>query len=205
MPEERPEPNAVAVPLDQRELRTHTLLQFMLGTDEYERCEKFLEMELFQHRTVNWGMIDAMAQRERLEGLLGRRWLEAIRCAEPQYAELTVEFHSTFKYSPEWFMQPYTVQFMLGRQPFRMSVPQFAEAIGFYTREESSVVGFRRSLRGVTVNREDYHVTEAELAEFWLTIADSEWSTRAVASSLRDTFIGSSRAQSWVGRVEKIR
>ncbi|KAJ0454388.1 hypothetical protein HanIR_Chr15g0739491 [Helianthus annuus] len=189
MPEERPEPNAVAVPLDQRELRTHTLLQFMLGTDEYERCEKFLEMELFQHRTVNWGMIDAMGQRERLEGLLGQRWLEAIRCAEPQYAELTVEFHSTFKYSPEWFMQPYTVQFMLGRQPFRMSVPQFAEAIGLYTREESSVVGFRRSLRGVTVNREDYHVTEAELAEFWLTIADSEWSTRAVASSIRDPFV----------------
>ncbi|KAM0006237.1 hypothetical protein Hdeb2414_s0008g00286651 [Helianthus debilis subsp. tardiflorus] len=86
-------------------------------------------------------------------------------------------------------MQPYTVQFMLGRQAFRMSVPQFAEAIGLYTREESSVVGFRRSLRGITVNREDYYVMEEELSEFWLTIADSAWSTRAVASSIQDPFV----------------
>ncbi|MFS7917539.1 hypothetical protein Hanom_Chr03g00190231 [Helianthus anomalus] len=71
-------------------------------------------MMLFQHKTVNWATIDKMIRGGNLESLLGPRWLEVIRCAEPQYSEITVEFHSTFQYSLTWFVQPYTVRFVLG-------------------------------------------------------------------------------------------
>ena len=146
--EEAPMIGSVPIPVDERELSEHTLLPFELATDEAVRCERFMDLEIYQARTFDWDLIEAMGLTDRLETLLWPSWRSALRCSEVQYAELTMEFHSTFQYDLARFSEPTAISFALGRRKFTMSVPDFAVATGFYTREEADAPGFAQLLRG---------------------------------------------------------
>ncbi|KAJ0851740.1 hypothetical protein HanRHA438_Chr14g0630381 [Helianthus annuus] len=131
-PEERPLLETPVLPLEQRVLQEHTLLDFALGSMESKRLDRFCTLRLYKHHTINWEMLEAIGQRQRMEEFSGPRWVNALRCVEPQYAELTTEFHSTFRYDADRYVEPYTLSFYLGRQQFMWSVDQFARAAGFY-------------------------------------------------------------------------
>ncbi|KAF5786820.1 hypothetical protein HanRHA438_Chr10g0457971 [Helianthus annuus] len=170
-PENRPMPETPIVPLDQRVLWDYTLLDFEIGTIESLRMDKFCKMQLYKHRTFNREMLEAMGQRQRMEEFLGPKWLDVLRCADPQYIELTIEFHSTFIYNADRNVEPYTLSFSLGRQHYVWSTEQFSRAVGFYVQGEL----FQNALRGAC-KKEDYqteYVLESELALFWNTIADN--------------------------------
>ncbi|KAM0070962.1 hypothetical protein Hdeb2414_s0001g00019411 [Helianthus debilis subsp. tardiflorus] len=66
-----------------------------------------------------------------------------------------------------------------------MSLPQFAEATGFYTDQEVESE-FRGLLRQVVKEEKDYCVLKEELARFWRAIAISPFSNNMVASDIRD-------------------
>ncbi|KAI3724961.1 hypothetical protein L1987_64729 [Smallanthus sonchifolius] len=56
-PEVRPAPDAQPTPIEDRILQHHTLLRFELMTEESVRLERFVDMEPYQHRTFDWGLV----------------------------------------------------------------------------------------------------------------------------------------------------
>ncbi|KAI3821111.1 hypothetical protein L1987_08668 [Smallanthus sonchifolius] len=103
-------------------LREHPLLQFELGTQESRKLDTLIDTNLLQFRTIDWTLLDNIGQRDRIEALLGDKFRAALCCMAPQYEELTLEFHATF------------------RQVFEMTMPQFAVATQLYTQAE--VLGY---------------------------------------------------------------
>ncbi|KAI3744489.1 hypothetical protein L1987_57571 [Smallanthus sonchifolius] len=163
VPEARPTADADPIPLYARVLHHHTLLRFDLMTEETVRLERFVDMELYHYRGFDWGLVEELGQIQRLREFIDARWTTALACDATQYMELTVEFHTTFRYVTGQFEEPAAVSFALGRHVFEMSVPQFAVAMGWYT--------------------------EAGLRDFWNSIADGPYSSSLVESSIRDPII----------------
>ncbi|KAJ0431186.1 hypothetical protein HanIR_Chr17g0845661 [Helianthus annuus] len=67
-----------------------------------------------------------------------------------------------------------------------MTLPQFAEATGFYSCQEVESEEFRGLLRQVVKERQDFCVLKEELERFWRMIAISPFSNNMVASDIRD-------------------
>ncbi|KAD5961049.1 hypothetical protein E3N88_12522 [Mikania micrantha] len=169
-----------------RRIREHTLLSFDLGTFESQRLDRFISLELLHHRNIDWELLDQLGQRDRIERLLGPRWTTVLACDWPQYKELALEFHSTFMYDDSEFDSMDAVSFALGRRVYEMSIPQFAVATGFYTEEEVMLPRFTTCLRGASKKNRECCLSEADLSDFWATIADSPFSTSMVESEIRD-------------------
>ncbi|KAL8223230.1 hypothetical protein R6Q57_020629 [Mikania cordata] len=172
-----------------RRLRDHTLLMFEMGTFESDRLDMFISLELLHHWNISWDLIDQLGQRDRLERLLGPKWVRVLACDWPQYKELTMEFHSTFMYDDSEFDSLDAVSFSLGRQVYEMSILQFAVVSGFYTEDEVLSPMFGSSLRGATKKNRDFCLFEVDLSEFWATIADSPFSTSMLESDIRDPLL----------------
>ncbi|KAJ0757570.1 hypothetical protein HanOQP8_Chr04g0147661 [Helianthus annuus] len=86
-----------------------------------------------------------------------------------------------------------------------MTLTQFAEATGFYTRQEVEAAEFRALLREVVKERQDYCVLKEDLARFCRTIAISPFSNNMVASDIRDPlyrFVHKILAATLIGRHE---
>ena len=144
--ERRPSPDAQ--PTARGRLRQHTILDFEYEQPEWHEMNRIWRFRVFQHKTFDWGLIGQLGQEQRIRELLGPRWIAALTCEWPQYAELTMEVYSTFRYDFHRFSEPDTVSFALGRTTYEMSVPQFAVAVGFYTEAEVADPGFASLLRG---------------------------------------------------------
>jgi len=172
-----------------RRLREHTLLRFELGSFEAERLDRFVSVNLLHHRSFDWTLLGVLGQRERVEQMLGPRWINVLSCDWPQYRELTVEFHSTFIHHDDQYDEVDIVSFALGRQVFEMTIPQFAVATGFYTEEEVHSPEFLTRLRGANRRQRDYSIGEAELSAFWTSIADSPFSNSMVESDIKDPIL----------------
>ncbi|KAI3787378.1 hypothetical protein L1987_41810 [Smallanthus sonchifolius] len=121
-------------------LREHRLLQFELGTQESRKLDTLIDTNLLQFRTIDWTLLDNIGQRDRIEALLGDKFRAALCCMAPQYEELTLEFHATFRYKQGNFEQHDAVSFSLGRQVYEITMPQFAVATQLYTQAE--VLGY---------------------------------------------------------------
>ncbi|KAL8256137.1 hypothetical protein R6Q59_031204 [Mikania micrantha] len=66
LPIEEDEP----VPIDDRVLRDHTVLQFEQGTEEATRCERFVMMEHYHHRTFDRELLERLGRLEEMMLLL---------------------------------------------------------------------------------------------------------------------------------------
>ncbi|KAJ0552952.1 hypothetical protein HanRHA438_Chr08g0342691 [Helianthus annuus] len=67
-----------------------------------------------------------------------------------------------------------------------MTIPQFAVATGFYTKEEVQAPGFATSQRDVVKKRRQHSVMKDDLVRFWSTIATVPYSNNMVASDITD-------------------
>ncbi|KAL8217790.1 hypothetical protein R6Q57_021163 [Mikania cordata] len=172
-----------------RRLLDHTLLMFEMGTYERDRLDMFITLELLHHRNISWDLIDQLGQRDRLERMLGPKWVRVLACDWPQYKELTIEFHSIFMYDDSEFDSIDAVSFSQGRRVYEMTIPQFAVVSGFYTEDEVMSPGLMSSLRGATKKNKDFCLSEVDLSEFWATIADSPFSTSMLESDIRDPLL----------------
>ncbi|KAJ0430957.1 hypothetical protein HanRHA438_Chr17g0839181 [Helianthus annuus] len=182
------------------------LLRFTVGSAEYMKFDTIKKLKLLEFRRIDWDLVGQLGQVERLQELLGPKFRMALDCDAPQYYELTMEFHSTFYYRhPGGFDEPNVVSFVLGKRIFNMSLPQFAEATGFYTVQEVESEEFRGLKRQVVKEEHDYCVLKEELARFWRTIAISPFSNNMVASDIRDPvyrFVHKILASTLIGRHE---
>ncbi|KAL8199730.1 hypothetical protein R6Q57_013298 [Mikania cordata] len=178
-----------AVPIDDRVLRDHTVLQFEQGTEEATRCDRFEMMEHYHHRTFDRELLKRLGRLEEFDAIVRDEWRTVLDCRWPQYMELIVVFHSTFRHMSGSFDDPAAVSFALGRRTFSMSIPQFAIATGFYTAEQVREPGFAQSLRAVVREPIDQGITERQLEEFWMSIADGPFTSAIIESSIRDPLI----------------
>ncbi|KAJ0670729.1 hypothetical protein HanOQP8_Chr13g0477831 [Helianthus annuus] len=164
------------------------------------------DVQLLECRRIDWELVGRLGQVERMQELLGPKFRMVLDCDAPQYYELTLEFHSTFQYRyPGGFDEPDVVSFVLGKRILNMTLPQFAEATGFYSCQEVESEEFRGLLRQVVKERHDYWVLKKELARFWCTIAISPFSNNMVASDIRDPlyrFVHKILAATLIGRHE---
>src|ERR1043165_9116028 len=142
-----------------------------------------------QHRTINWELMGVLDQHERMEEMLGPKWMAILKCDRPQYRELTVEFYSTFRYNADRFLEQHAVSFSLGRRLYEFSVPRFAVVAGIYTDKEVKASGFSRLLRGSYKKKRSSSILTRDLKEFWRTIAVGEFGNNVTESRIRDPVI----------------
>ncbi|KAD4385340.1 hypothetical protein E3N88_25508 [Mikania micrantha] len=57
------------VPVDEPRLRDHTDLQFEHGTDEAMRCERFVTMEHYHHRTFDRDLLERLGRLEEFDAI----------------------------------------------------------------------------------------------------------------------------------------
>ena len=188
-PEILPQEDDAVEPIEDRDIRAHTILRFAPTTLEFRAFDKIAATQTLQHRSFDLDLLRTLGSAERLEGLLDARWRSVLGCRWAQYDELTMDFHSTLLFTAGSLTDPTTVSFSLGRQVHTMSITDFAVLTGFYTREETATPIFTESLRAVIREPHALGVTDSQLAAFWMRIADSAYSTSAVESSIRDPFL----------------
>ncbi|KAM0033719.1 hypothetical protein Hdeb2414_s0016g00489241 [Helianthus debilis subsp. tardiflorus] len=182
------------------------LLRFTFGSAEYLKYDPIKKLNLLEFRRIDWDLVRQLGQVERLEQLLGSKFRMAVECDAPQYYQLTLEFHSTFYYRhPGGFDEPDVVSFSLGRRIFNMTLPQFAEATGFYSCQEVDSDEFRSLLRYVAKEEKESCVMPGDLQRFWANIATTPYSGNMVASDIRDPlyrFVHKILAATLIGRYE---
>ncbi|KAI3732623.1 hypothetical protein L1987_63830 [Smallanthus sonchifolius] len=122
----------------------------------------------------------------KIEALLGDKFRAALCCMAPQYEELTLEFHATFRYKQGNFEQHDAVSFSLGRQVYEMTMPQFAVATQLYTQAEVQTLEFITSVRGVFTKQHDYSLVRNDLVRFWGTISNAPFSGSMLNSEIID-------------------
>ncbi|KAJ0456885.1 hypothetical protein HanIR_Chr15g0767541 [Helianthus annuus] len=86
-----------------------------------------------------------------------------------------------------------------------MTLPQFAEATGFYSCQEVESDEFRGLLRYVVKEEKEFCVMAGDLQRFWATIATTPYSSNMVASDIRDQlyrFVHKILAATLIGRYE---
>ncbi|KAM0027871.1 hypothetical protein Hdeb2414_s0019g00545301 [Helianthus debilis subsp. tardiflorus] len=79
-------------------LRDSPLLQFASESAEYSRYRVLEAVKLLEFRRIDWELVGRLGQFDRLQQLLGEKFRLALDCDAPQYYELALEFHSTFRY-----------------------------------------------------------------------------------------------------------
>ncbi|KAL8229653.1 hypothetical protein R6Q57_014553 [Mikania cordata] len=138
-------------------------------------------MEHYHHRTFDRELLERLGCLDEFNAIVKGEWRTALDCRWHQYLELTVEFHSIFRQTLGSFDDPAAVSFALGRHTYSMSIPQFAIATRFYKDAQS--------LRAVVREPNDLGITERQLGEFWMSIADRAFTSGIVESSIRDPLI----------------
>ncbi|KAL8258395.1 hypothetical protein R6Q59_030436 [Mikania micrantha] len=156
---------------------------------EHARVTTLAGLEIIQHRGFDRAVIERLGRLEEFDSMLTPPWVYLLRCRWPQYAELTVEFHSTFQYDARSVTTPGAVAFALGRTAHSMIVADFAVAMGIYTREEVTARAFEDLLLGVSRAARPGHATEYEMAAFWSTIAIPPHTDRRLATHIRDPLL----------------
>ncbi|KAJ0725815.1 hypothetical protein HanPI659440_Chr12g0463181 [Helianthus annuus] len=105
-------------------LLDNPLLRFLFDTDKYYRLDIIKSVQLLGFRRIDWDLVRQLGQVDRLEQLLGPKFRLALDCDEPQYHQLTLEFHSTFQYRHRGgFDEPDVVSFVIGKRIFYMTLP----------------------------------------------------------------------------------
>ncbi|XP_035831085.1 uncharacterized protein LOC118480390 [Helianthus annuus] len=164
----------------------HPILKFELDSPEYEKFEKLKDIELLQHRVINWKWLNEIGSEQEVRDLLGERLIDALNCVEPQYEELVLEFHSTWVHKEGKFDLGTTVLFSFGRQVYEMNVLRFAIVSGLYTEEEVKRPEFATYLRGAYNKPRDCSVGGTELKEFWKTISNRPFGSTNLITSVRN-------------------
>ncbi|MFS8003416.1 hypothetical protein Hanom_Chr13g01213741 [Helianthus anomalus] len=154
----------------------HPILKFELDSPEYDTFEKLKDIELLQHRVINW------------------KWLREIG-SEQEYEELVLEFHSTWVHKEGTFDQGTAVSFSFGRQVYEMNIARFAIVLGLYTEEEVKRPDFATYLRGAYNKPRDYSVGGTELKVFWGTISDRPFASRNLITSVRNLEVGGEQGE----------
>ncbi|XP_076901115.1 uncharacterized protein LOC143555456 [Bidens hawaiensis] len=167
----------------------HQVLRFYDPFEEYTRHTRMRGMQLLLMRTFDWVLLGTLGADTTIQGLMSDRWRAVLECDSISYVELTREFCSTFSYTAPDFDEPHAVSFSLGRHVYEMSVPDFAVATGFYTREDVQTSAFLQSFRGYTTHQQQgrpFWLTEPDLAQFWGQIANGAHSISVVASAIKN-------------------
>ncbi|KAJ0443965.1 hypothetical protein HanIR_Chr16g0826581 [Helianthus annuus] len=165
----------------------HPVLDFEEGTEERVKLKKYVVTQTLEHRVMDWGWLQGMGASERVAELLGPRLRMAMdACNGPQYTELTIEFHCTFRHKEGTFAEKDAVSFSLGRNLYEMNMAQFGVALGFYTPEEVETDEFVNGLRGVYNHPRPKCLNLVDLERFWDTIASQPFSHTNLITSVRD-------------------
>ncbi|KAJ0744619.1 hypothetical protein HanPI659440_Chr10g0389711 [Helianthus annuus] len=167
----------------------HTLLQFHPDSDEYTALQRYLGLRYQRARVLDWGLIERMDVRTRLEGLITPRWRRLLDERRAFHHELVLEFHSTFKFHHARFTEPAAATFALGRRTHILSLAQFAVHAGLYTLEETTQLISTESLMGWTDAALPQCVTTTQLTTFWSIIGDGAWVSGIPAIQISDLVI----------------
>ena len=165
----------------------HPVLDFEDGTEERVKLKKYVVTQTLEHRVMDWEWLQSMGASERVAELLGPRLRMAMdACDGPQYTELTIEFHCTFRHKEGTFAEKDAVSFSLGRNLYEMNMAQFGVALGFYTPEEVETDEFVNGLRGVYNHPRPKCLNSVDLERFWDTIASQPFAQTNLITSVRD-------------------
>lgn len=77
-------PNDQPIPEDEKVFSRHTFLKIALDTDERVKCEKFVDIDLLKHRTINLNLMDQLGATQQVRQFLGPKWLNAITFSSTQ-------------------------------------------------------------------------------------------------------------------------
>ena len=110
------------LPDDLPTVENHTLLQFRRHSDEHTTLQRFLGLRFHRARVIDWALMGRMDAIARLEELITPRWMRLLDVRRPAYHELTLEFHSTFRFDSARLTSMGGVSFALGRWTHIMSI-----------------------------------------------------------------------------------
>ncbi|KAL8246463.1 hypothetical protein R6Q59_007679 [Mikania micrantha] len=119
---------------------THPFLQFPHRTNAYRRLGRLITRPIEVPRAIDWDVLRLLGEYQRAVTIIGvdtpwRRFFDGGFLSA--YREITYEFFCTFQ-----FVQPQTsgprqhpgqVQFRLGGELHRMTLPEFGVLLGLYT------------------------------------------------------------------------
>ncbi|KAK9080757.1 hypothetical protein SSX86_000515 [Deinandra increscens subsp. villosa] len=145
------------------------------------------------HRTtvIDWDFLEVVGERERAEQIIGvdTPWSRLFTCELPAYRELTVEFYSTFIFTPrddddnddddddEEQPERYEVYFSMFGDPHHMTLAQFAVHSGLYTEEETAMPIYTEGI---------HHTPDDQLRAFWPAIGYDAHTANTSSASIRD-------------------
>ncbi|KAL8217550.1 hypothetical protein R6Q57_020923 [Mikania cordata] len=127
------------------ELIHHPWLQFPQGTIARNRRDRLLRKEMGQQKTIDYDLLAELGQLERMTTIIGEDtpWSRLFEMTfAPQYRLITMEFLSTFVFTPraadqaQADQQQPEVSFRLCGLAYTMYLAEFGNALGLYTEEE---------------------------------------------------------------------
>ncbi|KAL8208813.1 hypothetical protein R6Q57_008225 [Mikania cordata] len=129
--------------IDERdELIHHPWLQFPRGTIARNRRDRLLRKEMGQQKAIDYDLLVELGQLERMTTIIGEDtpWSRLFEMTfAPQYRLITVEFLSTFVFTPrvadqaQADQQQPEVSFRLCGLAYAMSLAEFGNALGLCT------------------------------------------------------------------------
>ncbi|KAL8200868.1 hypothetical protein R6Q57_012207 [Mikania cordata] len=125
----------------------HPWLQFPQGTVARSRRDRLLRKEMGQQNAIDYDLLAELGQLERMTAIIceDTPWSRLFEMTfAPQYRLITVEFLSTFVFTPPAADQPQQqqleVSFRLCGLAYAMSLAEFGNALGLYTEEELTML-----------------------------------------------------------------
>ncbi|KAL8199529.1 hypothetical protein R6Q57_013097 [Mikania cordata] len=171
------------------ELIHHPWLQFPQGMVALNRRDRLLRKEMGQQKAIDYELLAELGQLERMTAIIGEDtpWSRLFEMTfAPQYRLITVEFLSTFVFSPRPADQPQAypgqpeVSFRLCGDVYAMSLAEFGNALGLYTEEKLTMPIYTSAI---------HTADDAVFSAWWPRIGDELFVRAARVTRIRDTLI----------------
>ncbi|KAL8200559.1 hypothetical protein R6Q57_011898 [Mikania cordata] len=174
---------------DMDELIHHPWLQLPQGTIARNRRDRLLRKEMGQQKAIDYDLLAELGQLERMTTIIGEDtpWSRLFEMTfAPQYRLITVEFLSTFVFTPRAAdqaqpnQQQPEVSFRLCGDAYTMSLAEFGHALGLYTQEELQMPIYTSAI---------HTADDAVVSAWWPRIGDEPFVRAARVTRIRDPLI----------------
>ncbi|KAL8223930.1 hypothetical protein R6Q57_019405 [Mikania cordata] len=171
------------------ELIHHPWLQFPQGTIARNRRDRLLRKEMGQQKAIDYDLLAELGQLERMTTIIGEDtpWSRLFEMTfAPQYRLITVEFLSTFVFTPhaadqaQADQQQPEVSFRLCGLAYAMFLAEFGNALGLYTEEELQMPIYTSAI---------HTADDAVVSAWWPRIGDEPFVRAARVTRIRDPLI----------------
>jgi hypothetical protein len=162
-------------------------LHFDFGTDSRRRLWVLLGKEHRAPRSIDWDLLATLGDRDRAERIVGQAgqtpWRRLFdRGLRTAYRELTLEFLSTFEFTPpaqgaQDRVTHRAARFRLGGQAFELTLAEWAVHLGFYTVDETLDPRFYT---------DEIYSEPIQLVAYWPEISRVPWGGIIRATSITD-------------------